>query len=73
MCSTCDYKNFERVILEQKGRTTEVLQQTLGDGNLVMRYDPNAKKHYLAVNGESNSEFRAYRCPTCGKNLYEEW
>ena len=71
MCSTCNPKNFEKVSIEANGRVTEKLEQSLGYGNLVIRCDTNGKNYLLAVKGESKSEFRMYRCPTCGQEFLD--
>ena len=71
MCSTCNYKNFERVMTEANGRTIEKLEQGLGYGNLVIRCDTNGKNYFLAVKGEPKSEFRMYHCPTCGQEYFD--
>lgn len=63
MCSTCNYKNFERV--ENR------LEQSLGVGSLLIRCDLNGDNYKLAVKNESKSEFVLYRCPTCGCKLYD--
>lgn len=62
MCSTCNYKAFEKI----DGK----LQQSLGMGGLLIRCDNNGKNYKLAVKGEDKSEFSLYSCPTCGKRLY---
>lgn len=66
MCSTCNYKNFEKVSLEVNGRAVEKLENSLGYGSLVIRCDPGGMNYTLAVKGEPKSDFRLYRCPTCG-------
>lgn len=62
MCSTCDLKNFKE--------HEENLEQQLGCGNLIIRYDPNNKKFTLGILGEEKSHVIIYRCPTCGRKLY---
>ena len=71
MCSTCNYKNFEKVSIELNGRSVEKLENSLGYGSLVMRCDPNGKNYTLSVKDEPKSDFRIYRCPTCGHELFE--
>lgn len=66
MCSTCDYRLFEKVSMEVNGRAVEKLENSLGYGGLVIRCDPGGKNYSLAVHGDSKSDFRMYRCPTCG-------
>ena len=66
MCSTCNFKNFEKVSADINGRMTEKLEQSLGYGSLVIRCDPDGTNYSLAVKNEPKSEFRMYRCPTCG-------
>ena len=67
MCSTCNSKNYYEISLKE-GSTT--LQQDLGEGSLVIRYNPNTKKYSIAVKTEWRSEFTIYRCPTCGRQLF---
>lgn len=67
MCSTCNWKGFEKVTIEMNGRSVEKLERGMGYGSLVMRCDPGGKNYTLAVRGEPNSAVRMYRCPTCGK------
>lgn len=62
MCSTCNYKSYEK--------NDEKLEQNLGMGNLIIRCDLNGKNYKLAIKDEQKSEFTLYHCPTCGKNLY---
>lgn len=62
MCSTCNYKDFEEI----DGK----LEQSLGNGRLLIRCDLGGKNYKLAVKGEPKSEYTAYRCPTCGCKLY---
>lgn len=61
MCSTCDFKTYEKV----DGK----LQQNLGMGSLLIRCDNDGKKYKLAVKDEDKSEFYLYSCPTCGRKL----
>ena len=69
MCSTCNHKNFETVSIEINGRTVERLEQSLGYGSLVIRCNITGRNYYLAVKDEPKSEFKCYRCPTCGQML----
>lgn len=71
MCSTCNYKNFEKITFEANGRTTEKLEHSLGYGSLVIRCDTDGKNCFLAVKGEPKSDFRMYRCPTCGQEFFD--
>lgn len=71
MCSTCDYTKFEKVVTENNGRTIEKLENSLGYGSLIIRCDTNGKNYFLAVKGEPKSEFRMYRCPTCGHEYFD--
>lgn len=66
MCSTCNPKNFEKVVVNE----TEKLEQSLGFGSLVIRCDVKAKDYSMAVKTEPKSEYRIYRCPTCGRQLF---
>ena len=66
MCSTCNPKNYYEVSL----RCGPTLQQDLGERNLVIRCDPNGQKYRIASKVEDRSDFRIYRCPTCGKQLF---
>ena len=61
MCSTCNHKNFEH----NNGR----LEQSLGNGSLLICCDVNGRNYKLAVKGEQNSNFVLYSCPTCRKRL----
>ena len=71
MCSTCNYKNFDRVVVEQSGRMVEKLERGMGYGSLVMRCDLNGKNYTLAVKNEPKSDVRMYRCPTCGHEFFD--
>lgn len=66
MCSTCNYKNFEVVNINDK----LFLENQLGNGSLLIRCDLTGKNYKLAVKNENNSEFVLYRCPTCGHKLF---
>ena len=66
MCSTCNYKTFEKVSIEVNGKTVERLEKSLGYGSLVVRCNPAGRNYYLAVKDEPQSEIRMCRCPTCG-------
>lgn len=61
MCSTCNYKMYEKI----DGK----LQKILGIGSLLIRCEDNGKNYKLAVKGEPKSEFWLYNCPTCGRKL----
>ena len=69
MCSTCNHKNFETVFIDVNGRVVERLEQSLGYGSLVLRCNTAGRNYYLAVKDEPKSEFKCYRCPTCGQML----
>ena len=71
MCSTCDYKTFKKVSIESGGRITEKLENSLGYGSLVIRCDLDGRNYVLAVKDEQKSEFRMYRCPTCGHTFFD--
>lgn len=71
MCSTCNYKNFEKISIEANGRTMEKLEHSLGYGSLVMRCDIDGKNYTLAVKGEPKSDVRMYRCFTCGHEFFD--
>lgn len=62
MCSTCNYKDYEEV----GGK----LEQSLGNGSLLIRCDLDGRNYKLAIKDERNSEFVLYKCPTCGRKLY---
>ena len=47
MCSTCNYKDFEVV----NGK----LEQSLGNGNLLIRCDIDGKNYKLAVKNDQKS------------------
>lgn len=70
MCSTCNHNTYEKVTEEVNGRVTERLESSLGYGSLVIRCDTNGKNYSIAVKNEPKSEYRIYRCPTCGKILF---
>lgn len=67
MCSTCNYKTYDEIVLRE-GSTT--LQHDIGEGSLVIRCDPGGQKYRIAVKTEWKSEYRIYRCPTCGRMLF---
>ena len=71
MCSTCNYKLFEKVSLEVNGRSIEKLENSLGYGGLVIRCDPDGTNYTLAIHGDPKSDFRMYRCPTCGHTFFD--
>ena len=74
MCSTCDHTTFTRVVETSEkanDKPKEWLEQSLGFGSLLIRCDVDGKNYRLAVNGERNSEFKLYRCPTCGKEVWK--
>lgn len=71
MCSTCNPEYFQRVTIEVNGRQVERLEQSLGYGSLAIRCNPEGKNYYLTVKNEPKSEFKCYRCPTCGRLLKE--
>ena len=66
MCSVCDYRTFDKVTVEG----SEKLEQPLGFGSLVMRCDLNGQNYTMAVKNEPKSDYRIYRCPTCGHQLF---
>lgn len=70
MCSTCDYTKYEKITEEANGRTTERLESSLGYGSLVIRCDTKGQNYSIAVKNEPKSEYRVYRCPTCGNKLF---
>lgn len=71
MCTTCNFNLFEKVSVDVNGRTVEKLEQSLGYGSLVIRCDLTGKNYILSVKNEPKSEFRIYRCPTCGHELFD--
>ena len=67
MCSVCDYRTFEKVVIEG----AEKLEQPLGLGSLVMQCDTNGQNYTIGVKGEPiKGYYRIYRCPTCGRQLF---
>lgn len=70
MCTTCNCKQFEKVSIEVGGRVTEKLEQSLGYGHLVIRCNLDGSNYVMAVKDEPKSDFRIYRCPTCGHELF---
>lgn len=70
MCSTCNYKTYEKVTIQSGDKSEEKLQQSLGMGSLMIRCDTNGTNYCLLVKDEPKSEFRLYSCPTCGKKLW---
>jgi hypothetical protein len=71
MCSTCNHNNYEKIAVEIGGKTVERLETSLGYGSLVIRCDVHGKNRVLAVKNEPKSEFRMYRCPTCGATFLD--
>lgn len=69
MCSTCNYNYFNKIQTETNGRVVEKLEQSLGYGSLALRCSLDGKNYYLTVKNEPKSEFKCYRCPTCGRML----
>lgn len=69
MCSTCDFKKFESVSIEVNGRPVERLENELGYGGIILRCTPEGRNYYLAIKDKPKSEFKCYRCPTCGQML----
>lgn len=69
MCSTCNYTGFEKISLESNGRVIEKLERGLGYGSLVIRCDIDGTNYSIAVKNEQKSDFRLYRCMTCGRLL----
>ena len=66
MCSTCDFTKYE-IVGENENQHREA---KLGLGSLIIRSDMKGENFSLAVAGENKSEYRIYRCPTCGKQLF---
>lgn len=64
MCSTCNVDNFTL------NEETKKLEQVLGNGDLLLKYDPDGKNYKLGVKDQKNADFVCYRCPTCGRKLY---
>ena len=74
MCSTCNHTTYNRITeppVKPNDKPKEYLEQELGFGSLVIRCDVDGKNYRLAVKGEHNSEFKMYRCPTCGKEVWK--
>ena len=71
MCSTCNYKNFEWVLIETNGRFVGKYERSMGYGSLVMRCDIGGNNYTLGVKNEPKNEVRIYRCPTCGHLLLD--
>ena len=69
MCSTCNHNYFKQVTVEVNGREVNRLEQSLGYGSLAIRCDTTGRNYYLAVTNEPKSQFKLYRCPTCGRAL----
>ena len=65
MCSTCNFKNFEKVTVSG----TDKLQNNLGTGKMVLRCDMSGHNWKLGVTDNDRDEFVTYSCPTCGKAL----
>lgn len=65
MCSTCNYKNFEMVMVNG----TVKLQNNLGVGKMVIRCDTTGQNWELGVNDDDRDRFTLYACPTCQKRL----
>lgn len=70
MCSTCNFKQFQPVVISSSNQLENKLEQPLGFGSLVIRCDPNGTNYTLSVKNETNSSYKIYRCPTCGSKLY---
>ena len=68
MCTTCDSTKFEgKVSTDER---VEKLEHRLGFGSLVIRCDMDGKNYTLGVKDEPKSDYKIYRCPTCGKKFY---
>jgi hypothetical protein len=69
-CRTCNYRNFEKVSIEENGRVGERLESSLGYGDLIMSCNLNGTDYFLEIKNAPKSSFRLYHCPTCGRNLF---
>ena len=67
MCSTCNYKTYDR---NETNPKDIYLEQSLGMGSLMIRCDTKGKNYKLMIKDDAKSGFTIYRCPTCGKKLY---
>ena len=65
MCSTCNYNNFETVMVNG----TAKLQGRIGIGKMVLRCDTTGKNWKIGVIDNDRDEFTLYSCPTCQKQL----
>ena len=65
MCSTCDHKTYETVLVNG----TEKLQSGLGVGKMIIRCDLTGRNWKLGVEDNHKDEFTLYSCPTCGRKL----
>lgn len=66
MCSTCNYKNYETVLVNG----TAKLEGRIGVGKMVLRCDTTGKNWKLGVDDNHRDEFTVYYCPTCGRKLF---
>lgn len=66
MYSTCNYKNFETVMVN--GNTK--LQNNLGVGKMVIRCDITGRNWELGVKDDDRDKYILYWCPTCGRRLF---
>ena len=65
MCSTCNYNNFETVMVNG----TAKLEGRIGVGKMVIRCDVTGRNWELGVKDDDRDRFTLYSCPTCGKKL----
>lgn len=70
MCSTCDYRKYEKVSVQTRNKVEEKLEHSIGMGNLVIQCDLKGKDYSILDKTNLNSGFRIYRCPTCGHTLF---
>lgn len=71
MCSTCNYKKYEKVITQKGNRTEEKLQTTIGvKDEFVIQCDLNGGNYSIAIAENPNNYVRMYRCLTCGRMLF---
>lgn len=70
MCSTCNYKLFNRVTVESGNKSEEKLEQSIGLDDLVIRCNLDGKDYSIEIINRPKSGFRIYRCPTCGRCLF---
>lgn len=66
MCSTCNWNNYEKVIVND----TEKLERSFGLAGIVIRCDLKGEDWKMAIRDVNKEATRIYRCPTCGRQLF---